>query len=337
MHVWSPRQHLIDNLIDLVSIKAGLTLSEGKAIEFLNDLTEGWWLGDKEEVIRIDMLDFEQAFIHLMYKVGALNDEDDLSRVVIKFVEYNLDRLSIDEKDVMAKIKAVSILQHHLVENALDKKDLPDEYLSIPLIDKLVRDFKDRYVFHNEIPESVDWDRSLPLDALFDTEEIPNSNNPDCYFDQRYIDYLARQKDEIGDIHWRQFEYLTGEYFRKNGYEVEVTTGRGDGGIDVIAKKDDPISGPQMILVQCKKYSDHNPVQVDSVRAFWATVDDAGATKGIVATTSRLTSGAHDYCKAKLYRLDSAEKSKIEAWVQTMSSSYNKAFQLTQSLTRPLR
>ena len=93
----------------------------------------------------------------------------------------------------------------------------------------------------------------------------------------------------------------------------------------MIARKHDPVSGPQMILIQCKKYSEHNPVEVDSVRAFWATVDDAGATKGIVATTSRLTRGAKEYCKAKLYRLDSAEKSKIEGWVQSMNSSHNKA------------
>ena len=199
----------------------------------------------------------------------------------------------------------------------------------MPQFDTLVRDYKDRYVFHNEIPESVDWNGSLPLDALFESEEIPNSENSDCYFDQRYIDYLSRQITEIGDVHWRQFEYLTGEYFRKNGYEVEVTQGRGDGGIDVIARKTDPISGPQMILVQCKKYSEHNPVQVDSVRAFWATVDDAGATKGIVATTSRLTSGAKDYCKAKLYRMDSAEKSRIEDWIHSMSTSHNNAFQRT--------
>lgn len=325
MHVTSPRQHLIDNLIDLVGIKAGLILSESKAIEFLDDLTEGWWLGEKEKIIRIDMADFEKAFIHLMFKIGAINNECDLSTLIIKFVDQNHELLGFNKKDVMEKIKEVSIIQHHLIRNALDKESIPEKYSSLPLFGTLSRDLKDRYVFHNEMPESVDWNGALSLNALFDTEEIPNSNNPDCYFDQRYIDYLARQNNEIEKIHWRQFEYLTGEFFRKNGYEVEVTKGRGDGGIDVIAKRENSISGPEMILVQCKRYSKDNPVQVDSVRAFWATVDDAGATKGIVATTSRLTSGAQDYCKAKLYRLDSAENRNVEDWINSMSSAHNKA------------
>lgn len=327
MHIWSPRQHLVDNLIDLVGIKAGLTLSESKALGLLNDLSEGWWEGNKEELIRIDMLDFEEAFIHLMYKVGYLQNERDLSGVVIDFVEKNLAHFGVDAHDVVKKVEVCSLIQHYLAENALHKLEIPEEYSSIPEFDGLIIDYKDRYVFHNEMPESVDWNGSVPLDALFESEKIPDSEDSRCYFDQRYIDYLSRQIAELGEIHWRQFEYLTGEYFRKNGYEVEVTQGRGDGGIDVIAKKNDPISGPQMILVQCKQYSEQNPVQVDSVRAFWATVDDAGATKGILATTSRLTTGAQEYCKAKLYRMDSAEKSKIESWVHSMSTSHNNPFQ----------
>lgn len=84
-----------------------------------------------------------------------------------------------------------------------------------------------------------------------------------------------------------------------------------------------------MILVQCKKYSENNPVEVDSIRAFWATVDDSGATKGIIATTSRLTSGAKDYCKAKMYRLDSADNTNIKGWLQSMKTSHNNALQRT--------
>lgn len=323
MHIWSPRQQLIDNLIDLVGIKAGLTLSESKAIDFLSDISDGWWEGDKKEVIRLDMLEFEESFIHLMYKVGALESQRDLTGVVIDYVEQNFELFELNGKDAMKIIEVCSVLQYHLAENALYKRDVPEELSSMPEFETLVKDYKARYVYHNEMPESVDWNGALPLDALFESEEIPNSKDSGCYFDQRYIDYLSRQITELGEIHWRQFEYLTGEYFRKNGYDVEVTQGRNDGGIDVIAKKKDPISGPQMILVQCKQYSENNSVQVDSVRAFWATVNDTGATKGIVATTSRLTSGAQDYCKAKLYRMDSAEKSKIESWIYSMSTSHN--------------
>jgi restriction endonuclease Mrr len=61
----------------------------------------------------------------------------------------------------------------------------------------------------------------------------------------------------------------------------------------------------------------NNPVQLDAVRAFWATVDE-NATKGIIATTSRLTSGSEEYCKARLYRLSAFEGDKIINWIRNM-------------------
>lgn len=320
MHIRSPRQALIDNLIDLVSIKAGLLISESRAFEFLSELAPGWWEGERKEIIRIEVGEFEEAFIVLMYNIGAIHDKEDLTDKVLKYVMNNYEKFNLDPKNIMEVSKKVSELKFHIASSALEKGTLPDKFLHLPHLENLVREFKDRYILHSEMPEAVNWNGVIPLDSLFEQENIPDGASLDCYFDQRYIDYLNRQIEDIGNMHWRQFEYLTGEFFRRNGYNVEVTAGRGDGGIDVIAKKENPISGPEMILIQCKKYSDKNPVEVEAVRAFWATVNDTDATKGIIATTSRLTSGAKDYCKAKLYRLDSVEHSKIKNWLESMRS-----------------
>ncbi|MGJ0330232.1 restriction endonuclease [Aliarcobacter cryaerophilus] len=320
MHICSLRQALVENLIDLISIKSGLMISEFKAFDFLSEILPGWWQGDKKEIIRIEVGEFEDAFIHLMYKVGAIQNKEDLTDVVISYVKNNYQQLCLDPTNVMEVYKTVNDLKIHLLENTLQNKTFPEKFLQLPHLEILIRDFKDRYIMHNEMPDSVNWNGIIPLNTLFEEEIIPDGSSSNCYFDQRYIDYLNRQIEDIGKIHWRQFEYLTGEFFQRNGYVVEVTSGRGDGGIDVIAKKENPISGPEMILIQCKKYSDRNHVEVEAVRAFWATINDTGATKGIIATTSRLTSGAKDYCQAKLYRLDSVEHSKIKDWIESMKS-----------------
>ena len=49
----------------------------------------------------------------------------------------------------------------------------------------------------------------------------------------------------------RRFEFLAGEYLKKEGYEVEVTQGVADWGVDVFAQKDSI-----RIAVQAKMYGD---------------------------------------------------------------------------------
>ena len=49
----------------------------------------------------------------------------------------------------------------------------------------------------------------------------------------------------------RRFEFLAGEYLKKEGYEVEVTQGVADWGVDVFAEKDGV-----RIAVQAKMYGD---------------------------------------------------------------------------------
>lgn len=155
---------------------------------------------------------------------------------------------------------------------------------------------------------------------MFESESIHGCEKEEAYFDQRYIEYLYKQECDIENIHWRQFEFLTGEFFRRSGYNVTVNKGRGDGGIDVIAVKENQITGPEKIFVQCKKYKKPNHIQLDSVRAFWATINDEQATKGIIATTSCLSKGAQEYCKARLYRLCAAEEDKVTNWIEKMKS-----------------
>jgi hypothetical protein len=55
---------------------------------------------------------------------------------------------------------------------------------------------------------------------LFEGEHIPD--DPTAYLDQRYIDYLAKNSEEMGRIHWRNFERLTTEFFRRLGYELDL-------------------------------------------------------------------------------------------------------------------
>jgi hypothetical protein len=61
------------------------------------------------------------------------------------------------------------------------------------------------------------WDGAFALDRLFEGEHIPD--DPTVYLDQRYLDYFAKNSEEMGGIHWRNLERLTTEFFRLDRFE----------------------------------------------------------------------------------------------------------------------
>ncbi len=79
-----------------------------------------------------------------------------------------------------------------------------------------------------------------------------------------------------------QFEQEVARVFRINGYNATVTKGSGDGGVDIILKKDG-----YKAIVQCKHYQ--NPVPPEPVRALWGCKDDFGADEVIIVASSGLS------------------------------------------------
>jgi restriction system protein len=93
-----------------------------------------------------------------------------------------------------------------------------------------------------------------------------------------------------------QFEELVAELFRAMGMQAVTTKRSGDGGVDVDALDPDPIRGGK-IVVQVKRY--RNTVPPSAVRDLYGTVQDAGANKGILITTSSFGPGSHAFAGGK--------------------------------------
>lgn len=69
-----------------------------------------------------------------------------------------------------------------------------------------------------------------------------------------------------------KFEQEVAKIFKLYGYKTKVTKASGDGGIDIIIKKDGNIG-----IVQCKHH--RNPVGPEPIRALWGVKDDFNADK----------------------------------------------------------
>ncbi|WP_327346232.1 restriction endonuclease [Streptomyces europaeiscabiei] len=101
------------------------------------------------------------------------------------------------------------------------------------------------------------------------------------------------------------FESLVAELFRAMGMQAVTTQRSGDGGVDVDALDPAPIRGGK-IVVQVKRY--RNTVPPTAVRDLYGTVQDAGANKGVLVTTSKFGPGSHTFANGKPLELVSGRE-----------------------------
>ena len=92
-----------------------------------------------------------------------------------------------------------------------------------------------------------------------------------------------------------EFEGLIRTMLERMGFSAQTTKASGDGGVDVVAELDRPITGGRY-LIQCKRLSADSPVAAPTVREFYgAVVADTRAVKGILITTSGFTEQAKEF------------------------------------------
>ena len=126
---------------------------------------------------------------------------------------------------------------------------------------------------------------------------------------------LLRAGRLLSELPWRRFEELIGALLEAEGWSVKVTRPSKDGGVDVVATKNDPLIGVVRAVWQAKRYGPTRRVRLSEVRELSAVVESERATKGVVVTTSRLTKDAIGWVRRDLYRLDYKDAEKVEAWV----------------------
>src|SRR4030081_3754259 len=101
-----------------------------------------------------------------------------------------------------------------------------------------------------------------------------------------------------------EFEALISNLFSKMGLETRQTQASQDGGVDCVAFDPRPVFGGK-VVIQAKRYK--NTVGVSAVRDLFGTVQNEGASKGILVTTSGYGKAAFEFANGKpLELLDGA-------------------------------
>jgi len=111
----------------------------------------------------------------------------------------------------------------------------------------------------------------------------------------------------------REFEEFVDELFRKLGYETELTQAARDGGVDVIARRDDVVGVTTTLYIQCKNHA--TPIGVEVVRAIAGVVpiDDAGA-HAMVICPAGFSADAISFAKKRNVEL--CDSDRLAEWVK---------------------
>jgi len=119
--------------------------------------------------------------------------------------------------------------------------------------------------------------------------------------DPRFItetDAIAALDDRpnLLELKFTEFEALIQNLFTKMGLETRQTRPSRDGGVDCVAYDTRPIFGGK-IVIQAKRYK--NTVGVSAVRDLYGTLQNEGASKGILVTTSGYGAASFDFAQNK--------------------------------------
>ena len=144
--------------------------------------------------------------------------------------------------------------------------------------------------------------------------------------DRRFV----QESDVLGTLDERpnlmelsptEFESLISNLFERMGLETRQTQASRDGGVDCVAYDPRPIFGGK-VIIQAKRYK--NTVGVSAVRDLYGTMQNEGASKGILVTTSGYGKSSFEFGDGKPLELLSgshllyllAEHAGIEARIE---------------------
>jgi len=104
------------------------------------------------------------------------------------------------------------------------------------------------------------------------------------------------QRPNLMDLKPSEFESLITNLFQKMGLDTKQTRPSRDGGVDCVAFDPRPIFGGK-VVIQAKRYK--NTVGVSSVRDLYGTMQNEGASKGILVTTSGYGKASYEFANDK--------------------------------------
>jgi len=314
---------LPDNLTEIAGYKAGLAMSIEEICDHLtgtpfpDDVRNGETLH-----VRLRSEVYEDLYYNLLHRIGYTKElyRGPVSEQAKQFRRFQVDAAKFDLYTrvnlTMNRFWRIGI--QNKGRNPTDprsilaavKKECGVAGLEIALETFQIINRGIELNPHRAIGE--EWENQLELKGLFKgTDQQPEKGR---FIDQRYIDYLSNNQDRLGEMHWRQFEKLTAEFYERDGFKVDLGPGSGDDGVDVrVWKPDASADDSPLCIVQCKRQKDK--IEKVVVKGLHADVQFEQAEYGVIVTTSELSPGAKTTISARGYEIRSVERDGVKGWL----------------------
>ncbi len=315
-----PRIELISALSEHAGYKAGVALDSRQIARRLSD--HGDYLrGHGSQVIRVRAEELDIMAAKLLYSLGNTQQPDP---ILLPGQEY-LRRYRHDPKKLALFGRVADLLNEMVAEQTghgpIDLTPLLERSRALGTEGQLlaIQFVDDIQLKLHQSPFSafrrLEWQDTVALKSLFESEDLTTQYGE--FLDQRFIDYLAQNIEDLDKMNWRKFEGLTAEFFKRHGFEVRLSRGRNDGNIDIRVWRRKPSrSTPPAMLVQCKRQK--SKVGKVVVKALYADILDEQATSGLIVTTSALAPGAERICVARGYPIGQANRTTLRHWLNLL-------------------
>lgn len=307
-----------DTVTETVGIKSGLLLTSAEAVKILKEnFSENFFdHPNLEDGIRIRSEVVESHIQWVRYKIGNLSEEQmnplRMSDALMKWMNAGFDPIATMKIfiDIMGSYKGKEVDPLITIKQVQERIKVPEEMIIEIAILLAEHQFASSHV---NLPQIEQWDGGKPLSDLFHCELKSKEN----FLDQEFLDYLAKNSEDLELIHWRNFERMCAEYFKRLGFEIVLGPGTNDGGVDIRAfsKKD---KQQPLLLIQCKRHAKDNIVDIPTVKAFYSDVEFEKAKHGLIATTSYIAKGGKKVASARNYPLSFAENEDVKKWALSM-------------------
>ena len=328
MAILTTRGQLVSSTGEIVGHKSGLALTRDRVASMLDDSDySSVWNGPDEIMLRIRSEEYEELIAIVLHGVGNIPEpcvtpfgikmhhkyksNPELYEVYCYTLSQFPDFIK-DSVDLAQEMGTKTLDPTPFVERVGLKHGITGKIMALELLKDLVacqhRNPWDTF-------RRIEWNDVAELQDLFTSESLETAYG--TFFDQRFVDYLASNFDDISRIHWRKFEAMTCEFFEREGFRVEIGPGRNDDGIDARIWPNRQTEGmPPTMIVQCKRQRD----KIDKVvvKALWADVISEGAQSGLIVTTSALSPGAQRVCSARGYNISEANRDTLRQWLEAL-------------------
>jgi restriction system protein len=313
---------LVDHLHEIIGCKAGLAASLEQICDlmsdtgFVDDIRESETKG-----LRLRSEEYESLYYDLLHKFGVTPRRVGPGSTEMICLCHELDKeggIGFGDQILSVYVSEVaSFLRERGGCGALDAMEMIERAAArygtkgIDAILRVIELQQNMATYHPFSGNRVSfWDDVRDLSDLFD--EFQPSVTHGVYFDQRFINYLSVNYEQLGAILWRKFEELTSEYFLQAGFKVEIGAGSNDDGVDVRVWADEEDEKPEYVI-QCKRQS--RAIDKVTIKGLYADLLEERAGMGLLVTTSEFSPGARKTVRVRGYPIKEINREKIRLWL----------------------